>query len=273
VEAIVVPGEGQLATQIARECGTAAELPWRLEPPLASIAFPRGMSEADRIIASPLVGLLAEESLARRTFDFAHPRKAPDFAALKRQRVLLGALAAILVLGGGYVAALLRLDSMNGRLENARTHANSLQAEYVAMLASDARLNHIEQWRSARADWIGHLAYLSEQMPDPRQALMDQYSGQLGAAVEFSPKDGRYDPNGWGVRQNARISIQGQIKQGGIAGTLRERLIDSGVYSRVDSKGPDTTNLFSLELQSAVIDPASPRQAGREGPAQKEVSR
>jgi len=251
VDAVVVPGEGRLATELGQRCGAALEMGWELVPTPGSIDFPEKMPESDRLVAAPLIGLLAEEMLARPTLDFANPRKAPDLAAARRQKVMLGALAAIVAVGGAYVFAGNQLSDLKKRVDAASGRGNVLKGEYSSYLKEDARLGHIKQWTAAKTNWLAHTRWLSDQMPDPRQAVMDEVSGNLKAAVEFIPKDGRYDTNGWKVRQVTAIGIQGQIKQREIANDLRDRLVSSGVFLHVESKGADVADHFEFALTTA----------------------
>jgi hypothetical protein len=175
---------------------------------------------------------------------------------------LLTVLAAILLGGGGYVASLLQLNRLQADLRDAVTKGNSLRGEYSGFLAQDARLNHIQKWIGAKVDWVAHLKYISEQMPDPRQAVMDQLVGNLSRArVELVSKDGKYSSEGWQLEQAAAFGIQGHIKQREIANDLRDRLVASrAVYSEVTSTGPDTPDQFSLTLvtKQAAPEPDSP---------------
>ena len=111
-------------------------------------------------------------------------------------------------------------------------------------------------------DWIAHVKYLSEQMPDPRQAVMDQLSGTLSRAkIELITKDGKYSPDGWQLDQAAAFGIQGKIKQREVANDLRDRLVASReVYTEVASMGPDTPDQFAFTLvtKQAAPEPEKP---------------
>jgi hypothetical protein len=258
VDAVVVPGEGRLAAELAQKCGESLEMPGKLAELPASIELPANMSEADRLVAAPLIGLIAEELLARPTLDFANPRKAPDRAAAKRQLALGGVLAAILLGAGGYFLASDELSGLRTRLKEASGRGGILKNEYNAYLKEDARLSHIKQWTSANTDWLAHTRWLSEQMPDPRQALMDEVSGQLRASVDFNASDGTYDKNGWQVRQVTAIGIEGHIKQREIANDLRNRLVTSGQFLQVESKGADEPTRFEFSLTTNKSSPEAP---------------
>jgi Tfp pilus assembly PilM family ATPase len=257
VDAIVVAGDGALAEEIGRKCGEAMEMPWKVAHAPAGVELPGDMPEADRLMAAPLIGLLAEEASSRATLDFAHPRKAPDLAAARRQRVLMAALGLIIIGGGAYVYGYMRLGDLQSKLRDAEQKGKVLNQQWSAYLKDDARLQHLEEWTRAKVDWVSHLEYLSRQMPDPKQALLDQVSGAMRADVVFTPKDGKYDKEGWGVKQAATFTIQGHSKQRGIANDFRDRLVFSGVFSDSGTKGADTQDQFSFELVTSRPTPLS----------------
>lgn len=261
VDAVVVPGEGKLATELGQRCGEALEMGWQLAATPGATEYPSEMPEADRLVAAPLMGLLAEGILARRTLDFANPRKAPDLAAAKRQKAMLAVLGVIVVAGVGYLVADAQLSKLKRKVDEAAGRGGVLKAEYSDYLKEHARLNHLKQWTAAGTDWLAHTKWLSDQMPDPRQALMDEITGTLKAGVEFVPNQGRYDMDGWRVRQVAAIAIQGQITQRELANDLRDRLVSSGVFQNVESKGADVADRFEFLLTTSKATPEQPRTA------------
>lgn len=261
VDGIALPGEGKLAQELGQRCGEALEMAFELVGIPDRIELPREMSETDRMAAAPLIGLLAEGILAKPSLDFANPRKAPDLAAAKRQRAMLAVLAVIVLGGGAYFLAIQRLGHAEADLKKAESHGASLAEQYQQYLKEDARLRHIKQWTSARTDWLAHTKWLSDQMPDPRQALMDEVTGNLKATVEFVTKDGRYDPSGWQTRQVAAIGIQGQIKEREVANNLRERLVSSGLFLQVESKGADVADHFEFVLTTSKAAPDTVKPA------------
>ena len=259
IEAVLVPGEGSLAREIARRCGESLGIAWELAPLPARVVMPRDMPEAERLKLAPLAGLVGEDMLAEPTLNFASPRRAPDRAAARRRTALLGALAAILVVGSAVVIAKGRLRSLEGRAATAHSKRLALAGEYAAFIKHEARLRHLEQWEKSGVDWVAHAAWLSDLMPDPRAARLDSLSGQLtrGNEVVFSPQGGQYAGGSWGVRHEASITISGPTAQRETANDLRSRLAGSRVY-RVDSRGADTARRFSFELTTDQAAPPSP---------------
>jgi len=254
VDAVMVPGDGPLARDVGEACGKALDMPWELAKLPEVIEMPELMSEADRLVAAPLIGLLGEEVLTKLTLDFANPRKAPDMAAIRRQRVLVALLGIIVVGGGGYVYSGYKVNQLERQLTAAREKNTNLRTQYSAYLKDHARLIHIQKWTGAGFDWLAHASWLSDRMPDPREAQLDTLGGGAGIAVDVIPEDGRYDLNGWHVRQVAKFSIQGRAKQRDVSNELRDRLVSSSVY-QVETKGADLADRFSMELTTEAPTP------------------
>lgn len=260
VESVAVIGEGPLAAEVARRCGESLEIAWELVGIPKAIELPAAMPETERLVAVSLAGLLAEEILTTRTLDFAHPRKPPDRAAAKRQLVLLGVLLLIVVGGGGWYLAKRDLGRLGSDAAAARDRRSKLASQYAEFLLREARLRHLERWPKAGIDWVGHAAWLSDLMPDPRLAQLDSLAGRLAADVRFIPHEGGYSGGRWELRQEAVLSLQGPTRDRETANDLRARLVGSQIYT-VDSKGPDVPRRFSFELTTATPLPSPPAPA------------
>src|SRR5690606_39259236 len=132
-------------------CGEALEMAWKLAPLPGTFESKGRISEADELVAGPLIGLISEEASGRPTLDFAHPRKTPDYSAIRRQRVLAAVFGVIVVGGLGYVLASGELSKLRAKVAAETDAAGRLRTQYAAMLKDDARLGHLQQW--TRADF------------------------------------------------------------------------------------------------------------------------
>jgi hypothetical protein len=219
--------------------------------------MPDRMGETDRCLMIPLAGLLAEGVIAQPTLDFANPRRSPDFAARRRQRALLGVLGSILLCGGLYVAASYDLARLAARVEAAKDKKASLEQKYTEFLLQEARLKNIEAWKQPRIDWLAHARWLSAQLPDPREAQLDEISGDMSAGVTFlTTPDHSYSKGRFSTFQEARLDLKGRAGQRDIANAIRGKLIASGAY-RVDSPGKDVPDQFDYVLITEATDPAA----------------
>lgn len=82
IEAVCVVSGGPAAEAIGATCAASLEMPMeRLAWPDARVEIKAEADASLALSAAPLIGLLAEASLATRSLNFAHPRRAPDRSA------------------------------------------------------------------------------------------------------------------------------------------------------------------------------------------------
>ncbi len=258
VDGVAVLGEGDLARELSAACGEALELPATRVGLPAGLELPEKMPEADRLVALPLLGLLSERLLAPPTLDFAHPRRAPDLGARRRQLVLLGVLAGVVVVGTGIVLGAVNLGALRSNARDTAQDRARLEEQYRDFLLADARLKHVENWRAAEPDWLAHIGWLSDAMPDPRQAQLDALSGNLGASVRFATKDGSYVGGEWSLDGGTTFTLQGRAASREVADGLRTRLVREDAYL-INSIGADTPDRFHFALKAAPPAPEDRR--------------
>lgn len=264
VDTVAVLGEGPLARELAAACGAGLELPATCVSVPETLHLPERMPEADRLVALPLLGLLGERLLVPATLDFAHPRRAIDMGARRRQLALAGAAVLVAVAGLGIVMGSRDLDRLRSSARLAGQRRSNLETDYREFLLTDARLRHIEEWRGADPDWLAHLSWLSNAMPDPRRAQLDVLTGRLAASVAFTTRDGTYSGGEWSMQRESTFGLQGHAAARDVANELRARLVASNVYV-VDSRGPDTPDRFDYMLATPAASPYESALA-KEGP-------
>lgn len=258
VEAVAVLETGELAELVGQRCGEAIELPWQavgIPDADGVIVVPEKMPHESKAVGAPLVGLLAESIVGREGLDFAHPRKAPDLGAAARQRVLLAIFLLIVIAGVSYFIGTSRLNKVNRELASANQQVKSLEGLYGEYLLDQARVEHLDQWMNLGVDWLAHLRWLVEQMPEPSEALILEFRGTLKSAeVRFVPKGGKYTGGQWEPLQLAQFDFGGRMAEREVADALRGRLIDADIYT-VENKGPDEEHRFDFMLQTARRSP------------------
>lgn len=249
VEACYVLASNGLGSKVAGACGAALEMPSQT---ISSPAEAAGaIAEGDRLSFQPLLGLAGW----REDLDFAHPRRAPDVSAKRRQVALAGVLGAIAVVGGGIVWARLDLAALEDEVSSAAAQETNLREQYYAHEREHARLRHIEEWKAGAVDWFAHLNRLSERMPDTRLALLDEIRANSNETrVEFRPRDGRYDGGTWRASPRASLTLVGSVKSREVANELRGRLLAEKGYS-VTSTGPDTETRFVFGVTTSRVSP------------------
>jgi hypothetical protein len=252
-ELVAVIGESELSKRVGERCAAALSCAWDLVGMPSFVDVPDAMSESDRALLAPLLGLLSETLLNRPSLDFANPRKLPDRGARRRQLVLASVLGLIVAGGVGKIAA----DRALGKLIVERSELSAkevdMRKELDQFLIDHARLNHFERWTSARVDWIGHLKHISQEMPAPTAGVVDDLSGRLFAATSFT-MGGNYLAGKWAQNAEITFDLGGKVESRQTASDLRERLLASNDYG-VESLGPDAPDHYVLSLTSAKLSP------------------
>jgi hypothetical protein len=264
VDAVVVAGDGRLAKEIAERCGEALEMPWKVAAPAGGVELPRGAAEQERLAAVSVIGMLVEQASGRESLNFARPRRAPDLAAARRQRVLAGTLGAIVLGGMSWMYASHQLGGLRGELAELKARRQTLQTQYAGYVRDQARFDHARLWSSADIDWIGHARWISETMPDTRQAQLDEFGATLRPKLTFVSADGTYDPKDWQASSGAGFTIAGHVKRRDTADDIRRKLVS--FYDQVESKGPDVPDRFAMDFSTRVVSPGGATRPSSGGP-------
>ncbi len=257
LEAVALLGDDEISRRVAARCQDA-DLASAVETiGLPSIVEFKGERPSDVTPFLPLIGVGVRWAEGIDGFDFTRSRRGPDPKARRRQVVLAGAFALIVVAGGFGVLSHQRLADLKRDRDAARARMVKLGEQYAEHLVVEARATAIEQWSSAGIDWLAHLQWLSEQMPDPKDGLVDEVTGSVSADVRFVPRNGNLPGGQWTTNQQAVISLSGKVVRRDVALDLRGRLVRGDVY-RVINQTADTEDRFSFELNTSRRSPLDP---------------
>ncbi len=260
IAGVVVLGRDELSRDVALACAEELGVPGESRWPDV-----RGLDDAaheQQRALLPLAGMAARERSGRALMNFAEPRRAPDVGARRRQLALGGAFLAIAVVGAAWIFSRQHLDALQTRVDAANAALQDKQDEYLNALASDARANHIEWWRSEDVDWLAHIDRVGAGLPGPDSALLDTLTGSGESGVRFSTGASQPYPGRWAIDRRVTMDIAGRAGAPGVAVDLRARLLGMGDY-HVETKGPDVDNTFAFEL---TTDRASPVVGGGDAP-------
>lgn len=219
---VVIMGERRVAEEVAEPMsdmlGVEAEV-LRAHP----LVDPGG-NDLDR--CWPLAGLLLEPAHGGATIDFAHPRKAPDVAAERRKRAIFAAAACALVLLALWTFARTNLAQLEAQVADMRSQSRSLYPDYVHHARDKLRIEHIEHWMTAHADWLEHLMYLSTITPPPEQVVLDEWSGELSFRSVGFDRSSRT----WSAPKQILITVSGEARDRVTADAFREALVRADLY-------------------------------------------
>ncbi len=261
LEAVAIVGTDPVAERVAARCQDSA-----LASAVEVVGLPATVSfKGERPAALgaflPMIGVGVRWAEGIDGFDFTRTRRGPDPKARRRQLVLAAMLGLIVVCGACGVAWHQRLGELRVARDGARSRMQKLGEQYADLLVVEARANAIEHWASAGVDWLSHLRWLSEQMPDPKDGLVDEVSGSVSADVRFTPRDRNLPGGQWSTNQQAVFSLSGRVVRRDVALDLRGRLVRGDVY-RVINQTADTEDRFSFELNTARRSPFDPAPTG-----------
>lgn len=265
-EMVAVMGQGKLAHLVGQACAgslgctsIAVGLP-------GFVQIPEDMPEATQAMLAPLVGLLTETVLGRKSFDFASPRQLPDTKAMQRQLVLAGALGAIILAGAGYIGADQKLSGLRAQLAETQAKEKELREELEQHLVRHARVNHFDQWAGANVDFLAHLKRLHEVLPDPTSGVVTDFNARLASLPVFTAGSGRYPAGNWGNLNEVLLNLSGKVETRRVASELREKLLTDGVYT-VESRGADLPDQFSYQLISTRLNPYEAPRSSKSSPS------
>lgn len=258
IEGVAVIGGGRLREGVAAKVGEAMGLRGEVlrAPPM--VILPNELGGASRADVEVLTGLLLEVVRERVSLDFANPRKPADKGAKRRQLVMAGAMGLIVLGGLGYVGADLSLGGLRDDLAAVTDREKKLIADVEEFHREHARVSHLEHWKAARVDWVQHVGFLSDGMPDPRVATLDELTARGVGDVTFVPKNA-YPGGTWGERRGATFELSGKVEARQVTSEWRDGLLSSGLYE-VQTRGADTPNRFSLSLITAAAAPKTPEK-------------
>lgn len=252
VRAILVMGCGSGAGEVCARCRALLDLPARSLDLPESVKVRPNLDPDTLGTFLPLIGLGAP-SVNPGGLDFLNPRRPPDLGARRRQLVLAGIFGLIVVGGAGYLYRQDRLDALNAVKSARQSQLDDLAGEYRRYLVERARAENIRRWNAMDADWVGHLSWLSERLPDPRVSLADRVNMALAGEVKY---EGRSFPGGqWSSVNRVAIDVSGKVNDRSIALTLRERLLEAGLFTVVN-RGPDVADRYNYELTTNYLSPA-----------------
>jgi hypothetical protein len=237
VEAAVGKGPGRGASPASpageTEAGRA-EAGVRVFAPSNSIRIAAGVDRESLGHAWPLVGLALEHAAAEESINLAAPRKAPDFAARRRLRIL--SAAGVLVVAGllGWTVGNLSRQSFAAEVETLTRLATSQLPDFHRFKRDEHKLSHLRAWESASPEWLEEARRIHGFAPDASKVVFDSFNGTLEAS------DVRFDRDqSWKLSADLKIAISGEAKDRATADAFRDVLVDDGRYA-VTSSGADT---------------------------------
>jgi len=237
---------------------TAEQVAEALGEPVAPFATPEelaGAGEHEAAALTPLVGL-ARAFAANSAFDLLQ-RPARRRMPQGRRVAYLSIAAVAVVAAGLWIVRDRALADARAGLSAERARAAELQAEYVQVLARDARQRHLDGWLAIEPDWPAYVAWLREQLPPrARLRLSSVRAGVKGEPVFEPERRGVYTDGVFTEPRVVSFTIDGAASDRAAIAEFRARLIATpGV--RVEPRSADEPDRFSLRILTRDAAPAA----------------
>ncbi|MCH7846976.1 MAG: pilus assembly protein PilM [Planctomycetes bacterium] len=187
----------------------------------------------------PLAGLLLEPTLGVQSIDFTKPRKAPDLAARKRQRVL--AVAGVLFIGtfAAWTIGSTRLQTLERLEATLAEQCRDMLPQRQRFKRDELKLQHLRLWQEAHVDWLDHLVHLGAVAPSSDQLVLDSWTGMLDfRGVTYDQGKKTKKPR-WYTPMPIKIVLDGEANNRMTADAFRDALVRGKLYI-LNSAGPDT---------------------------------
>lgn len=179
---------------------------------------------------SPLLGsLVQQDSADHHAIDLLNPRKAETGADQRRKKILIGALAAtVLLLAVGYCFFSLR--SMNQQIANLESEEASLLQSNQGVDSILTEVGAIDDWTRGDIVWIDELAEVSDRYLYPDDVRARRFSGSV-------------------VNNRATINTSGVALDAATNSQLKQKLeelynIDERTAKYIDPKDGDDNFIF-----------------------------
>ena len=192
--------------------------------PAVVVDVPEGIDDAGRDLQEvrSLAGLLVAENTGRAWIDLLNPRQSPDRAAQLRQRVLLGILALVVLLGGIWAWGGRRERVLMQQLDQVETARDRLDKQWWRFNRDSFKLGHLELWTSTGPDLAADLGAVLIAVGPPGDVLLDDVVLSLDMNAVDAPRGTA--PTKWTLPWSERVTIEAEASSRDQAEALRSRL-------------------------------------------------
>ncbi len=169
------PDHGRFAERLAAETMAATRL---IDPlPRSMVADPATAVSADQsVYCAGLLGAVADEvEGSPHAFDFLHPRRPPQPPS-RRNTYILGGLAAATIVLAVIALNWVQTAQLKADIRRLGQEAVALEPEVKKgdKLVADAE--EVADWLKNEVVWLEELAWLSQRLPDSKDAMFTSFS-------------------------------------------------------------------------------------------------
>jgi Tfp pilus assembly PilM family ATPase len=123
------------------------------------------------------VGLLHTQAAGGQPVNLAAPKEARPARNPHRERALVGALVALLVLVGGFVLCNQMLAVRKDMIKDLQADVDDLNGRIALLTPDSEKLKQLQGWTGAAVSWLDELADLCHRFPDTKLVHLKEFKG------------------------------------------------------------------------------------------------
>ncbi len=238
IQSILLCGKSQAHLDLARKIEAELGISVGLFDPFQGLSLGRALSDAPLEHPgrfAPLVGMLITElKQASHAVDFLHPRRRPEAANPRKKWMIVGAVAAMLLLGWLIYS---RIDHylLASSVDELVRQSKGLDDSIVKAKKVRASTADIAKWADEEVIWLDRIYKLNQSFPTAEEAML----GQL--TVGINQQGGQIELKGWVRRSEGIAKLEEGVRTHGAKLNAKS--------SREDSAKPS----YSLSFEAAVL--------------------
>jgi hypothetical protein len=177
----------------AAKLGAALGLPVRAYDPLAGAAADVAGPARGRFAGA--AGLLAARAAGDPPINFAAPRQPRAEANPNRGRVMLAALAALVLAVGGAAYGFFTLESADNEVAQLTADRDTAKKRWESLEPEAKRLAAADGWRARRVVWLDELYDMTDRFPVAGGFTAKSFSGKAPAPAPGADAKGKAKPD------------------------------------------------------------------------------
>ncbi len=186
IRKILIAGDTGVELQLVRRLAMEFDVPCARFSPAAGLQLEEDDPDASAYISAfgLAIGQAARDGYV--PFDFLNPKKPVQKVDPRKRNLILGGVAAALVLGVTVFATASHISTKNAELNALISKSNELSREVRTGQTILTRVRAVEKWTDASRDWLGHWAQISALFPPATEAYITSMRSSSESSINLS---------------------------------------------------------------------------------------
>jgi len=227
-----------------------------------------GEWESERLLG--LIGLAVADARSssgalHRQIDLAHPVKAADRSAAKRQLAMAAILLLIVSMGGIKSMGDLKAGAIDADIEAMKQAQSEVTQTYHRVVREHASAEFLHRWQQTAASPLEHIDRVLQLLPTNEAVLVRSLRWSAQSVVDYPRERGRteYNPASWNESVLVSLAVEIAASDRTLADSIRQTFVDIPDYT-VRTAGPDGAGTnqpgypekLALNMESRIARPA-----------------